>query len=119
MSFIKKLRLSKRLSSVLGNKQAQNATQNGAFALTSCQDVLSTSPVGAVAEATVNTTLNDDSHYNANNTTLNTTQTTSGSSKAGGGAKYKSSGSRSLIIYHIDSETEGTLSLTARVRCYM
>lgn len=133
MSFIKKLRLSKRLPSVL-SKPFNNSSSSVGGKHGSPMSSPSPRPPpslpspgkGLLAisdgqEATViNGTLNE-SGLNAtianNNTTLNTTYTTTSTSESLKGSKsHKSSaGTRCLVIYHIDSETEGTWSLTVRV----
>lgn len=124
MSFIKKLRLSKRLPSVLSkslNKQ-QNAgggggalaSPNGLPAITEAGEV----NAGGGLDGTLDESMTQSHALVATttmNTTLNTTTSGTTSSKSGKSGKQKSTDSRSLVVYHIDSETEGTLSLTVRV----
>lgn len=117
MSFIKKLRLSKRLPSVLSKsftKQShtpQLSSPNGLPAITEGPDHNDEGATGG------DTTLDESMGHSHAINTLNTTNTTSGSSTRSG-SKVKPHETRCLVVYHIDSETEGTLSLTARVCIY-
>lgn len=124
MSFIKKLRLSKRLPSAL-TKSLNKQPPNNAVAGVGAHPQLMAPPLPngttlsgdeAMGGGTADTTLDESMNATHSHalTTLNTTNTTSGSSKKSGG-KHKPGDSRCLVIYHIDSETEGTLSITVRV----
>jgi hypothetical protein len=96
MSFLKKIRNSKRFFTNKHNKDTNNSSLNG------------------------NLTINvNDSHLNANNGSLVgqnqiQSQTLKSSTSFFSYHNHSEKNARTLIVYHIDSETEGNFSLTVR-----
>lgn len=53
--------------------------------------------------------------FDNTNNSLSKTNTLNSTFSNGSPVKFEASDTRTLVIYHIDSETEGTFSLTIRV----